>query len=222
MEYLIHQVLDITTSQKLCNLLLIEPKESWQNGKETAGSHSSDLKNNIQLDRTSSLGQELSEQIKYQIRQEAIIKSFCLPRHIHGIMFTRTTIRGGYGAHIDNAYMSSARSDLSFTIFLNSPAEYEGGELCIETMQESKKIKLPAGQCVIYPSTSLHSVETVTKGERIVCVGWIQSYIKSNEDRNLLFSLDAGARSILAKHGRSDALDLVFQAYGNLLRRLGD
>ena len=118
--------------------------------------------------------------------------------------------------------MPTGRSDLSFTLFLNEPKEYQGGELCIQTINKTEKIKLSAGQIIIYPSTQLHSVAEVKGGERYVCVGWIQSYIQSNEDRNFLFGLDAGAKSLLAKHGRSDELDLIFQAYSNILRRLGD
>ena len=117
--------------------------------------------------------------------------------------------------------MSSGRADLSFTIFLNNSKEYEGGELCIQSTTSQKEIKLEAGQIVIYPSTTLHSVSKVLKGTRLVCVGWIQSYIPTNEDRSLLFSLDAGAKGILSTHGRSPELDLIFQAYNNLLRRLG-
>ena len=89
-------------------------------------------------------------------------------------------------------------------------------------MQDTKQIKLSQGEIIIYPSTSLHSVAKVNSGKRIVCVGWIQSYIKNNDDRNSLFGLDAGARKLLADHGRSAELDLIFQSYSNLLRRLGD
>ena len=137
-------------------------------------------------------------------------------------MFTQSLAGHGYGSHIDNPYMPSGRSDLSFTLFLNAPKDYEGGELCIQTINKTEKIKLSAGEIIIYPSTQLHSVAEVKEGERHVCVGWIQSYVQNNEDRNFLFGLDAGAKGLLAKHGRSDELDLIFQAYSNILRRLGD
>ena len=137
-------------------------------------------------------------------------------------MFSRTGVDQGYGMHVDNAYMRTGRTDLSFTIFLSDPESYKGGSLIIQTIQKSEKIKLPAGHILIYPSTSLHAVEKVTHGERLVSIGWIQSHIKSSEDRTILFGLDAGAKGLLAKHGRSDELDLIFQAYSNLLRRLGN
>ena len=138
------------------------------------------------------------------------------------IMFTKSSKGMSYGRHIDNAYMASGRADLSFTVFLTQKNQYEGGELLIENLTSENKFKLNSGEILIYPSTYLHSVQEVLNGERIVCVGWIESYIKSTEEREYLFDLDAGARSLLAKHGRSDDLDLIFKSYSNLLRVMGD
>ena len=137
-------------------------------------------------------------------------------------MFTKSEKNMGYGSHVDNPFMSSGRSDLSFTISLTPKDLYEGGELCIETINSENKFKLNAGEIIIYPSTYLHSVEEIQSGERIVCVGWIESYVKSIEKREYLFDLDAGAKGLLAKHGRSDELDLIFKSYSNLLRLLGN
>ena len=137
-------------------------------------------------------------------------------------MFTKSSKGMKYGRHIDNPYMSSGRSDLSFTISLTNKDSYEGGELIIETMNTEEKFKLNAGEMIIYPSSYLHSVNEVKNGERLVCVGWIESYVKSTEKREYLFDLDAGARSLLARHGRSDELDLIFKSYSNILRILGD
>ena len=127
-----------------------------------------------------------------------------------------------YGRHIDNAYMSSGRADLSFTIFLNFKDEYEGGALSIEGFNSEKNFKLDAGEIIIYPSTFLHSVEEVITGERLVFIGWIESYVKSIEEREYLFDLDAAARSLLAKYGRSEEVDLIYKSYSNFLRRLGN
>ena len=127
-----------------------------------------------------------------------------------------------YGRHIDNPFMSTGRSDLSFTLSLTNKSIYEGGELNIEGMNEDKKFKLNSGEIIIYPSTYLHSVKEVTTGERLVCVGWIESYVKSSEEREYLFDLDAGAKGLLAKNGRSDELDLIFKSYSNFLRLLGN
>ena len=140
----------------------------------------------------------------------------------HGVMFTKSSTNMHYGRHVDNPFMSSGRSDLSFTISLTNKNSYKGGELNIETINSEKEFKLNNGEIVIYPSTFLHSVNKVTDGERIVCVGWIESYVKSIEEREYLFDLDAGAKGLLAKNGRSDELDLIFKSYSNLLRLLGN
>tara|TARA_B100000579_G_scaffold206006_1_gene168371 strand:- start:172 stop:837 length:666 start_codon:yes stop_codon:yes gene_type:complete len=221
MEYLTHPLLEKSDVIKIVEKLKSE-KSSWQDGKKTAGSHAAKIKQNNQLDKKSKISLEINDLIINKIISNTLLKSFALPNLIHGVMCTKSLTGDGYGTHIDNPYMPSGRSDLSFTLFLNEPKEYQGGELCIQTINETEKIKLSAGEIIIYPSTQLHSVAEVKNGERYVCVGWIQSYIQSNEDRNFLFSLDAGAKGLLAKHGRSDELDLVFQSYSNLLRRLGE
>ena len=221
MEYIIHPLLDTSSAKNLLHKLLAN-KSSWQSGKISAGQYAAEVKNNFQLDRDSEEANEMSNYVIERILKDALLKSFTLPRKVHGVMFTSTRSGQGYGTHVDNAYMSTGRSDLSFTLFLSNPSDYEGGELSFQTIQDRKQIKLKAGEIIIYPSTSLHSVEPVNHGERLVCVGWIQSYIANNDDRNMLFGLDAGARGLLAQHGRSPELDLVFQAYSNLLRRLGD
>ena len=176
----------------------------------------------MQLNRKSNISKELSLLIKKKILNDDLIKSFTLPKHIHGTMFTKSLKGMRYGRHIDNAYMSSGRADLSFTIFLSEKSQYGGGELLIENLNSESKFKLDNGEIIIYPSTYLHSVKEVLDGERIVCIGWIESYVKSIDEREYLFDLDAGARSLLAKHGRSNELDLIFKSYSNLLRVMGD
>ena len=194
----------------------------WEDGKKTAGSHASKVKNNLQLNRDSEISIKLSHLIRKKILSSPLIKSFALPKMIHGIMFTKSLNNMQYGRHIDNPFMSSGRSDLSFTISLTDKSKYKGGELNIEEMNSEKEFKLDAGEIIIYPSTYLHSVKEIKYGERLVCVGWIESYVKSIEEREYLFDLDAGAKGLLAKNGRSDELDLIFKSYSNLLRLLGN
>ena len=194
----------------------------WEDGGKTAGSHASKVKNNLQLNRESEISIKLSHLIRKKILSNPLIKSFALPKIIHGIMFTKSLNNMQYGRHIDNPFMSSGRSDLSFTISLTDKSKYSGGELIIEEMNSEKEFKLNEGEIIIYPSTYLHSVKEIKNGERLVCVGWIESYVKSIEEREYLFDLDAGARGLLAKNGRSDELDLIFKSYSNLLRLLGN
>ena len=221
MNYLTLQLLNEEEIEILIKTINDQNK-LWEDGKKTAGSHASKVKNNLQLNRNSEVSKKYSQLIKKRILENQLIKSFSLPKIIHGIMFTKSSQNMGYGRHIDNPFMSTGRSDLSFTISLTNKENYEGGELVIETINSEKEFKLNAGQMIIYPSTYLHSVKEVKTGERLVCVGWIESYIKSIEEREYLFDLDAGARGLLAKHGRSDELDLIFKSYSNFLRLLGN
>ena len=221
MNYLTHQLLIQEEIEQFITNLKKE-NNPWEDGKKTAGSHASKVKNNLQLDRGSEISKKLSNLIKKKLLSNSLIKSFCLPKSIHGIMFTKSLNNMQYGRHIDNPFMSSGRSDLSFTISLTEKSNYKGGELIIEEMSSEKEFKLNAGEIIIYPSTYLHSVKEIKNGERIVCVGWIESYVKSIEQREYLFDLDAGARGLLAKNGRSDELDLIFKSYSNFLRLLGN
>ena len=221
MNFLTYQLL-IEKELRILKLDLNKQNELWESGKKTAGSHASKVKENLQLNRDSEVAKKYSQLIRKKIVSNPLIKSFALPKIIHGIMFTKSLKNMHYGRHIDNPFMSSGRSDLSFTISLTNKDDYEGGELVIETMNSDKELKLDAGEIIIYPSTYLHSVKEVKEGERLVCVGWIESYVKSIEEREYLFDLDSGAKGLLAKHGRSDELDNIFKSYSNLLRLLGN
>ena len=220
MNYLTSQLL-IKEEIEILHNNINKQKDLWEDGKKTAGLHASKVKKNLQLKRDSDLSIKYSGLITKKILNNELIKSFALPKKVHGTIFSKTKSGMKYGRHIDNAYMSSGRADLSFTIFLNSKTNYDGGALSIESFNSEKKFKLDAGEIIIYPSTNLHSVEEVFDGERLVFIGWIESYVKSIEDREYLFDLDAAARSLLAKYGRSDEVDLIFKSYSNLLRRLG-
>ena len=198
MNYLIHQLLNTEEIKLIKNELENCSQQDWEDGKKTAGSHATLVKNNLQLNRNSEVSKKFSQLVNKKILSNQLIKSFSLPKRIHGIMFTKSSKNMHYGRHIDNPYMSSGRSDLSFTLSLTNKDFYKGGELVIETMNTEEKFKLNAGEIIIYPSSYLHAVNEVNNGERLVCVGWIESYVKSTEKREYLFDLDAGARSLLA------------------------
>jgi PKHD-type hydroxylase len=130
-----------------------------------------------------------------------------------------------YGSHVDNAFMGTdpkIRSDLSLTVFLRSPATYEGGELVIETTQGEEAFKLEAGAMVLYPSSTLHRVEPVTQGVRLVAVAWVQSLVKDPAERELLFDLDTARQAIFAKDGKTAEFDLISKSHANLLRKWGE
>ena len=221
MNYLTHKLLN-SKELEILRKNLEKESQLWEDGKLTAGKHAAKVKNNLQLRRDSDLSIKFSGLITKKILSNELIKSFTLPKKIHGTIFSKSTIGMEYGRHIDNAYMSTGRADLSFTVFLSCKHKYEGGALSIECVNSEEKFKLDAGEIVIYPSTHLHSVEKVIAGERLVFIGWIESYVKSIEEREYLFDLDTAARSLLAKHGRSDEVDLIYKTYSNFLRRLGN
>ena len=221
MNYLTQQLLKKEEVKVIIQSLKGE-SNFWEEGKKTAGNYASLVKNNLQLNRNSETSKKLSKLIAKKIISNPLIKSFALPKIVHGIMFTKSSRDMHYGRHIDNPFMSSGRSDLSFTISLTNKSTYKGGELIVEELNEEKKFKLDIGEIIIYPSTYLHSVSEIKDGERLVCVGWIESYVKSVEEREYLFDLDAGAKGLLAKYGRSDELDLIYKSYSNLLRLLGN
>ena len=220
MNYLTHELFNSEELELLRSNL--EKKDLlWEDGKRTAGTHAAKVKNNLQLRKDSNISKKFSTLINQKILSNELIKSFALPKKVHGTTFSKSSIGMKYGRHIDNPYMSGGRADLSFTVFLSPKENYRGGALTIENFNSEEKFKLNAGEIIIYPSTFLHSVEEVLDGERFVFIGWIESYVKSIEEREYLFDLDAAARSLLAKYGRSNEVDLLFKTYSNLLRRLG-
>ena len=205
-----------------CEALLGKLSDAeWIDGKTTAGSQAQAGKINEQVKQSSPLRAEIHTYVQKKMWTHPAIKSFCLPRKLHRFLISKTSPGGGYDSHVDNAYMSSGRSDLSFTLCLSDHKQFNGGSLEVDTVMDSVELELQQGEIVIYPSTSMHRVNKVTEGERIACVGWIESYLKNEIDRITLFQLDSGAKGLLAKHGRSEELDLIFLAYTNLLRSLG-
>ena len=194
----------------------------WRDGRLTAGEQAASVKKNLQLDPESPLAIQIVNKVSEALKADPLIKSFALIRKVHSVLISRCGPGDGYGWHVDNPFSRYGRRDLSFTVFLSDASSYQGGALQLQTGQNGEEFRCSAGEVVVYPSSLLHCVSPVTQGTRYACVGWIESYVKSAEDRSLLFSMDAGARGLLAKHGRSEELDLIFQAYANAVRRLSD
>lgn len=194
-------------------------------GKTTAGWHAKLVKNNIQLNNKVSYAQDLRELVKTALKRNALFQSAVQPKIIHSMLFSRYEKGMSYGRHIDNALMGNQefwRSDVSFTIFLSSPDTYEGGELVIEGSDDERSYKLEAGAMIVYPSSTLHRVEVVTEGVRLVVVGWVQSLVRDPNEREILFDLDTARRSIFAREGKSIEFDLLSKSYANLLRKWSD
>ena len=201
---------------------LSAPDLPWRDGRLTAGEQAASVKKNHQLDPDSPVAIHVASQVSEALNADPLIKSFALIRKVHSVLISRCCSGEGYGWHVDNPFSRYGRRDLSFTVFLSETSTYQGGVLQLQTGQNGDDFRCSAGEVIVYPSSLLHCVTPVTEGTRYACVGWIESYVKSVEDRALLFNLDAGARGLLAKHGRSDELDLIFQTYSNAVRRLSD
>jgi PKHD-type hydroxylase len=201
---------------------LLAAEAPWQPGAETAGWHARQVKRNRQLDRASTLHARLAPGIVDALQGHPLVQAAALPLRVHGLLFSRSGVDEGYGRHVDNAFMAGGRSDLSFTVFLCDPADYEGGELVLESPAGEEPLRCPAGHAVVYPSTLLHRVEPVRSGERLVAVGWIQSRIRSAEQRELLFELDTARRALFRQEGKSEIFDLLSRSYTNLLRMWGE
>lgn len=199
---------------------LVQDDLEWLDGRLTAGDQAAVVKQNKQLNPESDLARQLSSVVTTQLCSTPLVKSFSLIRRVHSVLVSRCNHGDGYGWHVDNPFSKHGRRDISFTVFLSNLDDYEGGGLEIQGVQDTSLFRLPAGHVVMYPSSSLHRVQPVSRGTRYACVGWIESYVQADEDRSLLFNLDAGARGLLARYGRSDELDLIFQSYTNAVRRL--
>ena len=221
MRFLLESLLPPATVDTLASALL-EAEAPWHPGEQTAGWHARQVKANRQLDRRSSLHARLSREIRQALLCQPLLQAAALPERLHGVLFSRCGPGEGYGRHVDNAFMAGGRADLSFTLFLSEPDTYNGGELILETPTGEERLRLPPGHAVVYPSTLLHRVEPVLWGERLVAVGWIQSRIRSSEQRELLFELDTARRTLFQKEGKSEVFDLLCRCYGNLLRQWGE
>ena len=200
-------------------LQLQAEQAGWRPGEATAGWHARTVKHNQQLDRGCALHQELAEGLERVLEGNPLVQAAAFPRRIHSLLFSRSSVGEGYGRHVDNAWMAGGRSDLSFTVWLSDPQHYQGGELVLESPAGEESFRLPAGHALLYPSTLLHRVEPVTRGERLVAVGWIESRIRQADQRELLFELDTARRALFTRSGKDEVFDLISRSYSNLLRR---
>lgn len=192
--------------------------EEWEPGHLTAGTYARQSKNNWQLNRDTALFTSLEQPILEAMQTHPLVRAAAIPLHCHSLLFSRSERGEGYGRHVDNAFMAGGRTDLSYTVFLSAPESYEGGELVIEHPDREDSIKLAAGDAIVYPSSFLHRVQPVQSGTRFVAAGWIQSAVRNPLQRELLFELETACKSLAARIGRCNELDLLYRCHTNLLR----
>lgn len=201
----------------------LEP-EDFVDGKKTAGWSARKVKQNSQLSPQADYAKDIKDQLKAALKSNLTFQSGVKPKTIHSMIISRYEAGMSYGTHVDNALMggNSLRSDVSLTLFLNPPTDYDGGELVIEEVSQNRLIKLEAGSVITYPSSTLHRINPVTRGVRLVAVAWVQSVVRDPAKREILFELDQARRSIFDKDGKSKEFNRITKSYTNLLRQWSD
>lgn len=196
----------------------------WVDGRVTAGYQSAQAKHNRQLPESSLAAQRVGAEILRALQQSPLFMSAALPQRVFPPLFNRYEGGEHFGNHVDNAlrYLPEGgqiRTDLSATLFFSAPEEYEGGELCIDDTYGMHQVKLPAGSLILYPSTSLHRVLPVTGGCRLCSFFWLQSLVRDDGQRTLLFDFDMSIQRLREEMGDNDAIVAQTGIYHNLLRR---
>ena len=200
----------------------------WVDGRITAGHQSAKAKNNAQLPEDHPLTRELGEVVLKAVERNPLFMTAALPRRVFPPLFNRYEGGQSFGTHVDNAVrqikgtQDRIRTDMSATLFLTAPGDYDGGELVIDDVYGAHKIKLPAGSLILYPAGSLHYVVPVTRGARLASFFWIQSMVRDDGARTLLFDLDTSIRKLTATNADPSALVQLTGTYHNLLRRWAD
>ena len=206
----------------------LQDEKLWLNGKISAGAQAQQIKNNLQVDVHQDSYQIISTQVLKALKNNLLVQSAGLPKHILQPMLNCYQDAGNYGNHVDNAVQFSSltgqmiRTDVSMTVFLSDPDEYEGGELIVEDSYGCHEVKLDAGDAILYPATSLHRVEPVTSGKRIAAFTWMQSMVKDDWQRSMLFNLDMTIIKLRQQLGDNEEVVSLFSYYYNLLRQWGD
>lgn len=218
----------VLNPQALAELQQLMQNASWTDGKVTAGTQSAQVKRNIQLPEASEYAEKARHIVLDALSRSALFYSAALPKKIYPPLFNQYREGMDFGAHIDNAVRTHAktglhvRTDISCTLFIADPNSYEGGELVIEDTYGHQMVKLPAGDMVLYPGTSLHHVTPVTKGARLACFFWVQSMIREDSHRTLLFDMDAAIVTLRQQIGDTAAVVRLTGNYHNLIRMWAD
>jgi PKHD-type hydroxylase len=222
----IHHIPNVLSKEQVTYFRTEMAKVEWIDGQNTTGSLSKNVKNNQQLDVEHPLTQHLGDIILHKLSHHALFTSAALPLNILSPYFNRYENGETFGFHVDNAIRwihgsnKRIRTDLSCTIFLSEPEEYEGGELVVEDTYGYHEVKLPAGDMILYPSTSVHEVTPVTAGCRIASFFWLQSMIRDDADRHMLFNLDQSIQNLRMELGDAHAeVVKLTSLYHNLLRK---
>ena len=225
------KIKQVLSPEALAQARALLAQACWEDGRATAGPQAATVKNNEQLPAGSPEAQTLQQLVLQGLEQHALFFSAALPKRVLPPLINRY---GGamnhYGAHVDQAVrylpgtggQQRVRTDISCTLFLAEPHEYDGGELVIHDTFGEQRVKLAAGDLVLYPGTSVHHVAPVTRGARLASFFWVESMVRSDEQRRLLFEMDMSLMKLRAAHGESEATVQLTGTYHNLLRMWAD
>jgi PKHD-type hydroxylase len=222
------QIPAVLTAEQLAHAREVLQRAEWVDGRITAGHQSARVKQNEQLPEGSTAARELGQLIVESLERNPLFLSAALPLKIFPPLFNRYGVGHAFGVHVDNAVRQvrgtphRIRTDLSATLFLSDPADYDGGELTIEDTYGVQNVKLPAGDLILYPATSLHKVQPITRGVRTASFFWLQSMVRDDAERALLFDLDSAIQRLAAAGPEQPAVVQLTGIYHNLLRRWAD
>ena len=216
---------DVLSKAEVADFRAAMDAADWEDGRSTAGAQSAMVKKNEQLPPNGELARQLGEAVIKALVANPLFVSAAIPKQIFPPLFNRYGVGQHFGIHVDNAVRSDhltgarIRTDLSVTLFLSEPDEYDGGELIVEDYYGSHRVKLPAGHLVLYPATSLHAVTAVTRGVRVASFFWLQSMVRDGHARSLIFDLDTAIQGLVRRVGRDDPeLVKLTGIYHNLIR----
>jgi len=225
---MIARIPGLLDAQRLAAVEAVLQDGTWEDGRATAGFQSAQVKHNLQLAQDSATARQAGEIVLRALERHPDFISAALPRHVYPPLFNRYEPGMSFGAHVDNAVRQipgthhRLRIDVSATLFLSPMKDYDGGELVIEDTFGAHSVKLAAGDMVIYPASSLHKVQPVTRGARVAAFFWVQSMVRDDGARTLLFEMDTAIRELTASGANSAALLRLTACYHNLLRRWAD
>lgn len=220
---MMYQIPAVLTQEELTDFNTLIQQAKWVDGRVTVGHQGASVKNNRQIDTRTPLYDRLQAAVLRALNNNPFFFSAALPCSISTPLFNRYEQGETYGFHVDGAVRNNGpagwmRTDLSATLFLCDPESYDGGELVIEDTYGQHRVKLAAGDLVLYPSSSLHCVTPVTRGVRVASFLWIQSMVRDDKQRAMLFELDRNIQNLKARFGDSEELLSLLNMYHNLLR----
>lgn len=214
---------NVLNADQVARCRAVMERAAWVDGRVTAGHQSAQVKFNLQLPEAAEEARELGDMVLEALARNNLFMSAVLPKQVFPPLFNRYDAGMTFGAHVDNAIRAGngarIRTDVSSTLFISGPDDYDGGELVVQDTYGEHTVKLPAGDMIVYPATSLHNVTPITRGSRIASFFWTQSMIRDESKRSLLFDMDMAIVKLNRDHPEHESVVEMTAVYHNLLRQ---